>query len=244
MTGSISRRTGESVFRLATLAVLAFGFCTGGTCTITLPDGNNGGNNGSYVPLNQADAIITITELGGEGQATVTARLTDRLDRAVVLQTGQAVSVNGTDLAASGTSGTYLRTIPASAFYTVTVTEPTRGVADTTVASPTGFAITEPTAGGNASLSGFTVAWSNPDVRFTVVVTLAQAAFSHPAHDFGPFADTGSHAFTAQDLADYRQGAQLQLTVTRINESQGIEGFGNADLFVEHAENIATVPTQ
>ena len=121
--------------RCALLCVAA-GLCSGVTCTIRFPDGGgSGGWSASYVPLDEADAVVTIYEREDDAEADVWARITGRLGLTLDMERGQSVSVNS--LALSGASGGYYRrSVPVADSYTVTVNEPTRGVLDTTIGSP------------------------------------------------------------------------------------------------------------
>ncbi len=233
------------MYKRATLICLAAGLCTGVTCTIRFPDDGNGGGGGLGLstPLDQADAVIAINQSGDNTQAEAAARITDGLGLTVQMQDGQSVAVNSQELTGPGSDGLYRQTIPVAGNYTVTVTEPTRGVQDTTIASPAGFVITSPTDAGTASLSGFTLTWSDPDARFTVVIELAQTLFDvEETAEFGPFADTGSQSFDDDDLLDFAQGADLLITVTRINEQSSIAGFNSGMLTIRHSETVSATP--
>ncbi|MFH1748636.1 MAG: hypothetical protein ABIG44_16495 [Planctomycetota bacterium] len=230
------------MFKYATFICLTIGLCAGATCTITFPGDGNGGP-GSYVPLDQADAIITITQTAAGAQAEVAARITDAFGFTVLLQDGQAVEVNTQALTGPGGDGYYRQTVPVANNYTITVNEPTRGVQDTTIASAAGFEIASPAAGATASLSGFTVTWSHADANLTVEVSLTQTLFGEvQTNDLGPFADTGTLTLTDDDLIDFAQGADLHITVTRSIEQTGIAGFNSGTIIVQHAETIAVVP--
>lgn len=233
------------MFKRVALIGLVAGLCAGMTCTIQFPDdgGGGGGGSGLYVPLDQADAVITISQSGDNAQADAAARITNGLGLTALLQDGQSVAVNSQTLTGPGGDGHYRRAIPVADTYTITVNEPTRGVLDTTIVSPGGFAITSPAADGPASLSGFTVTWSNPDASFTVLILLTQTLFGEEqTREFGPFADTGSQSFDDDDLMEFAQGADLLITVTRVNEQPDIDGFSSGTLIVRHSETVSTTP--
>ena len=226
------------------LLVVAAGVCAGATCTIRFPgvDGNPGGSS-TYVPLDQADAVITLLQSADGAEADVTAALTRLFGQALELENGQAVSVNGETLTGPASDGTYRGSVDLADEYVVSVNEPTRGVEETTIGSPGGFDITAPAAGADASLSGFALRWSNADASFDVLITLTQTLFgSEVTQDFGPFTDTGTQSLDAQDLIDFRQGADLLITVTRVNERESIAGFSSGVLTVEHAVAVSVVP--
>jgi hypothetical protein len=229
------------------LLTLAAGLCAGASCTIqfadTNPPDNSGDGTSAYVSLDKASAVIAISQIQGEADADATLRIADRGGHAVVLQQGQAVSINGQAFGSPDNAGYYQRTISIAENYTVTVNEPTRGVVDTAIGSPAGFAIAAPAPSAAVSLSGFTLTWTNPDVRFRVTLTLQQAEFGHPSQRFGPFDDTGSHTFDAADLIDFRQGADLSITVTRTSALRSVAGFGSADFTVDHADTVAATPS-
>ena len=223
------------------LLVLIAGICTGATCSFQLDDGLFGGSS-SYVPLDDADATIVISELTGLDEADVEARITSRFGLTVEFEREQAVAVNSQDLSGPD-DGYYLGTVATTANYTVTVTEPTRGVEETTIASSAGAEITSPASGAAASLSGFTLTWSNADPNLTVEITLRQTIFGDEiTEQFGPFTDTGSQSFDDGDLKEFRQGADLLITLTRINERSTIDGFKTGTLMVRHYQTIAVTP--
>ena len=161
----------------------------------------------------------------------------------VEFDSGQSVQINGQVLAPAHGLGDYSVTIPVADDYIVTVNEPTRGVQSTNQAAPPDFAITSPTDGGPASLSGFTVTDSNPDANLQVVITLVQSLFGQGRHlVVGPFADTGSRSFTAQDLAVFQQGADLSITVTKASRRSDIAGFASGKVTVERSRMVKATP--
>jgi len=230
------------------LVLLATGLCTGTTCTFTLHGDDDGiggsASTGNYVPLDQADATITIAESSDSDQADVTARITQRFGFTVRLQEGQDIAVNGQSLTGPDYEGYYRATVPAASQYIVTVTEPQRGVLNTTIASAGSLEITSPAALAGASLSGFTITWSGANPGLNVLITLTQTLFGDEIEaQFGPFADTGSHTLDYEDLGDFRQGAALLITVTRLREQQTINGFRSGTLTAECSDTVAVTPT-
>lgn len=227
------------------LALLATGFCTGGSCTINIDHPGDPGAVAGYVPLDEAFLDLRINASGGTAEAT--AVITDLLHRIVRLRQGQGqeVAINGRALVGPNVAGVYLATLSAAGEYTVTVREPTRGVSNTNLQPPPGFSIVQPPPGGTASLSGFTVAWTNSDPALDVEITLTQVLFgAERTVTFGPFTDTGTQALSAAQLADFAQGAPLLVTVTRILESPAVEGFRSAVASVETSETVSVTPTR
>ena len=111
--------------------------------------------------LDRADCTMKISQTSTDSQATVIATITDGDGNYVELSDDQAVAVNQRNLSGPGSNGQYTKTVPVSDNYTVTVTEPSRGVENTTIDAPADFEITSPTDGQGVSLSGFTLNWSN-----------------------------------------------------------------------------------
>jgi hypothetical protein len=195
------------------------------------------------VPLDQAKAVIVISQTVTGKDAAVSATLTTNGITPLVLKTEQSVSVNNQPL--TGTSGTYTRTVLAAGEYLITVNEPTRGVEGTTLAPPPAFDFTGPTAGQTASLSGFTLTWSNPDPTFKVEIVLKQTLDgSEKTRGFSPLVDTGTQTFSAADLADFRTGKSviLNITLTKIREQTGINGFKNGTLTGRLTNTEAVTP--
>ena len=195
--------------------------------------------------LDVAEADITISQTGDGTQATVAATI--RLDALtyVTLQGGQAVEVNGEELTRSSATGEYRGSVATAAQYTVTVREPTRGVQDTTITAPGDFAITSPVDSGSASLSGFTVSWSNADAGLMVEVTISQRLFGEDLTlTLDPATDTGSVAVTAADIQDagFGQGVNLTISVTKISELDAINGFGSGTLQSRFTQSITAEP--
>jgi len=228
--------------KIILLIVVCACFCAGASCSVSC--------DGSPIPwpnvdteLDRATCTIRIAENATGGTATAMAEITTAAGWPVELGEGQSVQVNGQPMAAAGDSGEYAVTIPAAGTYTVTVTEPTRGVQTTSQPTPPDFQITSPTEGGPASLSGFTVSYSNPDAALQVSIKLVQTLFGHEEQMVvGPLADTGSKSFTAQDLAEFRQGADLSIAVTKISRHDGINGFAAGQLSVERTRSVKAKP--
>ena len=224
------------------LVLVSLPLCVGSSCDVScggiplLPDVN--------VELDLADCTLRITQGAGATEATVTATITDGNGRPVELAGGQTVSVNGQTLSGAGTDGIYTASVAVANEYAVTVNEPTRGVETTTIAAPANFDITSPADGGSASLSGFTLTWSNADAGLQVTVTLTQTLFGEEEQEtFGPFIDTGSLVLDAENLsADFYQGANLLITVTKINERSTISGFNTGELLAERSETSLVSP--
>ncbi len=196
--------------------------------------------------LDVAEADITISQTGDGTQATVEATI--RLDALtyVTLQDGQSVEVGGEELTRSSATGEYRGSIATAAQYTVTVREPTRGVQDTTISAPGDFAITSPEDGGSASLSGFTVSWSNADADLKVEVTISQRLLGEDLTlTLAEGVDTGSIAVTAARIADagFGQGVDLTISVTKINELDAINGFGDGTLQSRLTQSITAEPS-
>lgn len=209
------------MLKCAALWSLTIGLCLGASCTITLPGDGTG-----RTYLDQTDASIEITQVVGAAQAEVSATITDSLGRAIHFASGQSVTIDDVPLQGPSLSGEFSATVDAADEYVVAVDEPTRGVEHTTVVAPGEFDITSPAEGGGASLSGFTLRWSPANDRFQVQMTFSQTIFgTTETVDFGPFTDTGSRAFNADDLQAFRQGADLTISVTRISTVATVAGF-------------------
>ena len=222
--------------------IVCAGFCAGASCSVSC--------DGSPIPwpnvdteLDRATCTMRIADNATGGTATATAQISTSTGWPVELGEGQSVQVNNQPMAPTGDSGEYAVTIPAAGTYTVTVTEPTRGVQTTSQPALPDFQITSPTEGGPASLSGFTVSYSNTDAALQVSITLAQTLFGEEHHlTVGPLADTGSRSFTAQELIEFRQGANLSITVTKISQRDGINGFAAGQLSVERTRSVKAGP--
>lgn len=228
--------------KIILLTVVCACFCAGASCSVSC--------DGSSIPwpsvgteLDRATCTLRIAENATGGTATATAQITSSTGWPVELGEGQSVQVNNQPMTATG--GEYAVTIQVTGTYTVTVTEPTRGVQTTSQTAPPDFQITSPADGGPASLSGFTVSYTNPDASLQVSIVLTQTLFGHENHlAVGPFTDTGSKSFTVQDLdlAGFRQGADLSIAVTKISRRDGINGFAAGQLSVERARSVKAKP--
>jgi len=223
------------------LVLVSLPLCIGSSCNVScsgiplLPEVN--------VELDLADCTMRIVQQADATEATCGAAIADGNGAPVEMTGGQAVLVNGQALFASGIDGVYSATITADSTYTITVTEPTRGVETTTIAAPTAFAITSPVDGGTASLSGFTLTWSNPDPGLQVTIKLTQTLFDEEeTKTFGPFDDVGAVVLTAGFLADFYQGANIVITATKTKEQSLINGFNSGELTVQRSETSLAVP--
>ncbi len=216
--------------RMALLS-LAAALCLGASCTIRISpggnDGNGGGGSGDRVYLDETDANIIIAQEVGAATASVTATIQDSLGRTVTLASDQAVEINGEALSGPGAAGEFTATVAAANQYEITVVEPTRGIDESVIDAPAAFQITSPIEGGKVSLSGFTLKWSGANTRLQVRITLSQTYQTTVTRSFGPFTDTGSRELTAADLAPFRHGGDLtmSITVTKINTTNNVDGF-------------------
>ena len=84
--------------------------------------------------------------------------------------------------------------------------------------------------------------WSNADASLDVEVTLSQTLFGQASATFGPYDDTGSLIFDAVDLASFGQGADIVVTVGKINQASSIQGFGVGELSVKRTERLLVSP--
>jgi hypothetical protein len=192
-------------------------------------------------PLDEATAQVTIAEDIGGSEATVSASITSSAGSPLSLSGGQTVSVNGQSLL--GDAGVYSRIVSAASDYTITVNEPTRGVQDTLISRPSSFEILSPRDEETASLAGFSLSWSNADSGLDATVTLTQTILGNQkTQTFGPFTDTGGQSFDADDLRDFGQGAMLLISVTKIRERRGIDGFNTATLTSELTATDSATP--
>lgn len=219
------------------LGLLAAGFCTGVTCTIVPADPNSGGYySTTRVALDEADADMMIAVAADGTEADVSLSLLDRYGRVVDLHSEQAIEVNEEELSGPSAGGSYTTTVAAASEYTITVREPTRGVQSTVVEAPTSFEVTSPAEDGPASLSGFALNWSQAEESLEVRITLRQTfAGSTETASFGPFVDTGSRTFSASDLRDFVQGADLDITVEKTRVVTGVAGFDEGAVRVQVA---------
>ncbi len=200
------------------------------------------------IPLNEAHGVVRVSQMVGGDTAVATARVTESdsaSSAVVVLEGDQAVYVNDLLLIGPDADGNYARTIPSAANLKITVAEPTRGTAHTTMVMPGAFSVTSPS--DTASLGGFTVIWTNADPSLKVLIELSQAmGGSDPiTKSFGPVADSGSYVLSRTNLADFRWGTGVTLTVkvTRIREMIGIEGFKTGKATAELWQAVVVTPT-
>ena len=211
------------------LALACYGLPTDGWTTTT--------------ELDRANCTMTIIE--SDGQAEINARFTKSIGLQVELADDQSVAVNDTLLTGPDDDHKYIATIDQADQYVITVTEPTRGVETTTVEPPAAFEITSPADGQDASLSGFTVTWSNADAACSVLVRLTQSIFGQEYEFIGSaLSDSGSFTLTADDLWEggFQQGADLTVMVTRIKEVSGINGFLTSQVSVARSQTVQLVP--
>jgi hypothetical protein len=221
-----------SVGRLIGLAALTAGV-SGVSCTIRFPDDGGSGLPPGGAPLDETDAEIRISRAQEDAQAIVNAAITTSSGRSVVLAEDQAVLVEGVELAREAT-GLFRAEVESDAQYTITVREPTRGVENTVVIGPDEFGITAPGAGGSASLSGFTLAWTEPDDGQSVEIELSQTVFGETTvREFDQSVDNGQRTFAASELRDFVQGAELLITVRKVRATAGLAGFASGIAVVE-----------
>ncbi len=230
------------MWKRTVLASLVAVLCLGANCTIHINPDGGGGDDSSF--LDQMDASIIISRAVGDTQADVTATITDNHGRAFTMTGDQALKVNAVELTGPDANDEYSATVDASDQYEITVVEPTRGVENTTVDAPAEFLITSPAEGGTASLSGFTLEWSGANNRLQVQIRLSQTFEGTQTRDFGPFTDTGSREFTADDLDAFRHGGDLTLniTVTKINAASNIRGFNSGTASVRTEATLVAKP--
>ncbi len=229
------RRVNQTVGLLALLSIGGFG----GTCEFD-SDGDADGR--VRATLDATTVSLRITEAFA-GSASVRGTIVNGSGQAVSLTGDQSVRVNDSPLSGPDATGAYQAQISASDAYAITIHEPTRGVQSTTVAAPADFVVLSPPAGTPASLSGFTLEWSNADAGLSTTVLLAQTIFgqSHTA-SFGPSADAGSLALSSSDLAEFQQGADISVVITRTRTQSGIAGTASGSVTVERSRSAAITP--
>lgn len=226
--------------RKTLLLVISLSLCCGASCDMSC-SGLPGFSGVTHVELDRATCTMDIVQTVGSTEATATATITHGINY-VELAEDQDVLINGQSFVGPSRDGTYTGTLPAADHYTVTVVEPTRGVQTTSVEPPADFDMTSPTDGGTVSLSGFTLTWSGADANLKVTVLLKQTLFGLKRATFGPHDDTGSLLLTAEDLADFQQGANIVITVTKIRERSLINGFNRGQLSAEVSQTIHVSP--
>lgn len=188
--------------------------------------------------LDDANAIVTIRRTAGQTQASVEASFTRGFAN-VNLTDEQSITINGEDF--SRTGGTFFASIDASSTYTLLVREPTRGVESTTIVEPGDFEITSPASGGTASLSGFTIEWSNADPNLQIEIRIAQTLLGDPKTlSIGPIGDTGAATITDSQIAGagFGQGEPLTIAVTRVQEMTNVNGFASGVMQVRLTKSI------
>ena len=219
------------MWKQMTLVGLAAALCLGASCTVRInPDGNGNGDGLDGQPyLDQADASIIIGQRMGEATADVTATITDSLGRPVTLTSDRAVKVNDVSLSGPDADDEFTASVDAADQYEIKVVEPTRGIEETVIDTPTDFEITSPADDGAVSLSGFTLKWSKANSRLQVRIKLSQTFDGTQTRNFGPYTDTGSREFTQEDLTPFGHGGDLTLsiTVTKINTTNDVNGFNS-----------------
>jgi hypothetical protein len=212
------------------------------SCTITGPGGGAGFGR-TTLPLDQAAATVFIKQTSGGATASVTAYLTDRFGRTVVLGDEQEVSVNGQPLSGPHDLGQYAAAIAVADTYSITVREPTRGVQTTAITPAADFEITEPAEGGSPSLLGFTLAWTNPQDGVEVQFVLTQAfGGSTDQESFGPFVDGGSRTFTDADLRRFVQSVPLSIELTKSVVQSSVAGFSSSSVTAQVVATRSILP--
>jgi hypothetical protein len=235
-TMGIARALGGGLLAVAAMLALP-------ACQVTVvPGGNSNANGAGRTPLNALDAEVRIAHTPGAADVVVSAVLTDSRNRFATLGADQSIEVNGLPLEAAG-SGEYRRTIPIANSYEFTGREPTRGVERTTVAGPAEFGVVSPAQAGPASLSGFNLTWSGVNAALEVRVVLRQFvfdAFREAVVTQG--SDEGARFLSAQDLAAFVQGANLDITLTKFARTNGIAGLRSATVLAERSVLRTVVP--
>jgi hypothetical protein len=161
----------------------------------------------------------------------------------IALSDGQQLAVNDEPLTRVQGSFVYTASVALADTYVVSVTEPTRGVETTSVDGPAAFTITSPTAGQGASLSGFTISWSNADAALEVAVHVSQTILGQ-VHAFLDVLESDSGSFTlgTSDLSDFQQGADMTITVARSETVEGLNGFSAARISLIRSESVEITP--
>ncbi len=193
----------------------------------------------SGVPLDEAAISILIREDGD--QAEIDASVRDRNGASLALDEGQTIEVNDVELD-EGAAGELDATIEAAAAYEIVVREPTRGVFRDTVGAPDALVISEPDEGDDVSLSGFTLTWPAEDGA-RVVVTLRQTLLgSTERATFGPLDDAGELELSAADLQEFRQGADLEITIDRVTADIALDNLDDAIVAFEQTAVVRATP--
>lgn len=210
--------------------------CSGQTCGINI-------NPIQRVPLNDADAEIRIFREIDDATARVEATITSGF-ALVRLDDDQNVAVNDRDLL--GDRGDYARTIDAADAYDISVSDPRRGTDHTEIEEPASFEISMPGEGGDASLSGFTIEWTNADAALDVDVKITQVLLGESLSlELDRVPDVGAIDVTSRQIAEagFGQGRDLKITVTRIRTNSNIRGFRDGKAFCELSTSINVTPT-
>jgi hypothetical protein len=192
-------------------------------------------------PLDRASGSIEIRQSAGM-EALVVASVSDA-GCPLMLEEGQGISVNGHMLSGPSPSQTYVAAVPASDSFTIRINEPTRGVSETVIDMPF-FDIQTPAPGQVVSITSLTIAWTNSDPELGVRVTLRQVLQNlETTRSFGPYTDTGSLTLTPADFSTaFRQGADLSITVTRINTRPAINGLRSGTVTAELSRTVTVTP--
>jgi len=209
----------------------AIGLLCGG-CPLT------GGDQSGEKTLDQAALDVTIWQAAAGEDASVTATIGDSRDAPLSFTGGQAIRINGVPLAETDQAGDYEAELPAAETYTFRVEEATADVA-----APPAFTIQSPAEGAEASLSGFQLTWSDVSGAALVRVTLRQRLFNTDRVSvFGPFEDAGLLGLSAEDLNRFQQGADLQITVEKFIEVDGLTGVRQASVTAGLARSRSVTP--
>lgn len=206
-------------------------------CTMLVGCGP-GGSFTATIPLDQATGVLTIRQSSTE--TSILAVLTNSLGTPVELEDGQAVYVNAIALDETGITGLYRATIELADSYTIRVHEPTRGVSTTEVIPPAAFEITSHADNAQASLSGFTLTWSNADPSLQVRIELQQN-FNNTERELDPVTDSGTYTLSPDDLQGFQQGDNLVLTLIK-SGTTNVNGFDNGQVTVERSTQVILSP--
>lgn len=180
------------------------------------------------VPLDEANAVITIARAIGSGEASAAAVITDDAGSTVRLTREQHVRVSGVELSGPDGKVEYAARLPIASSYTITVVEPTVGVKDTAIDMPLDFEITAPVEGAVASLGGFRLEWTHPNNRLQVRIMISQTTNGVlNTETLGPYADTGSFDLSPEQLGGYGfvPASALTVALTKVNSLDNVAGF-------------------
>lgn len=217
------------------MTTLVLVFASGQVCNINV-------NPVTGTPLRDADATIVIERKAASNRANVEAEIT-RGFSGVVLEDDQNVKVNGDEL--QGSRGNYVALVDAADIYLIAVTDPRRGTDTTEIAEPPPFEISTPLENEVASLSGFSIEWTEPDAELDVEVVLTQSLLGDDLLlKVGPTVDDGEVEIKSSALADagFGQGEPLTITVTKIRRAEGIAGFDDGTAECRLAVSIDVNP--